>query len=93
LIQNYLFENNLFAGLHLVNSTSTIENTTFKNHTARYSSLGLGGYSAGLYLENSNPSLSNCYFEKNYYGIYVKSGDCPATSSVSFWENIVDIGP
>jgi len=96
-IRNSAFENNLYSGLELNNSTSTIENTVFKNHRAKY---GYSGeYSKGLLLKNSTPIFTNSAFNNNYYGIYVEPGDCPDLSEVTFPPkedenaNSVDIHP
>lgn len=61
-ISNSIIENNLVAGVQLINSTSTIKNTTFRNYPKKIPSGGWLEYSA-LYLENSNPILIDNHFE------------------------------
>jgi len=94
VISNSLFENNLIAGLELENCTTTITNTTFKDHRAQY---GYGGErSKGLWSKNATPVFSSTVFNNNYYGIYI-TGDCPDLSGVTFGTgddlNSVDIYP
>jgi parallel beta-helix repeat protein len=83
-IKNSLFENNVVAGLELINSTTTINKTTFKDNRASYKS-GMK-YSKGLLLNNSTPTFNQASFDNNYYGIYVESGSCPDLSGAKFGE-------
>ncbi len=96
-VSNSLFESNFYVGLELDNSTSTVQNSVFRGHSTKYSSWGMGSYSRGLYLKNSNSILNNCHFENNYYGIYIEAGDCLDLSNVIFGTeentNSVDIYP
>jgi len=95
IISNSLFEDNLFAGLELENSTTTIINTVFKDHRAKYN------YdmenSKGVFINNATPIFTNAIFNNNYYGVYVEPGECPDLTEVSFGAgdeaNSVDVWP
>ena len=94
-ITNSLFENNLISGLELANCTTTISNTTFKDHRAKYN-YNMAN-SEGLLVKNATPVFSDTVFNNNYYGIYVDGGACPDLSSVTFGAdenaNSIDIYP
>ena len=83
------------AGVQLDNSNSIIENTLFDNNFNEFSFMN---NSSGLRLKNSEPSLTSSYFENNYYGIYITSGNCPSDLSGVIWgigdnSNTIDIFP
>jgi len=83
-IQGSVIENNMYAGVELIDSTATIENTIFRYQNASYN-YG-GGYSAGLLLKNSQINASSITFENNYYGIFIEIGDCTDLSGMIFGE-------
>ncbi len=69
LIKNSTFQPySNFRGLYLINSSSTIENTTFANFNGpwHYSS---GEYPSALFVEGGSPVIRNNTFSQNYYGI------------------------
>jgi hypothetical protein len=73
---SYLHEN-LNKGIMLLNSNSLIDNVRFFDHTYR-------GYAIertmAVYLEGASPTIKNCYFERQQYGIYMwKYGDIMPT--------------
>jgi hypothetical protein len=64
-IESSTIEKNLFSGVELINSASTvIKDTIFRNHQDN---------AKAVFLENSNPSIDNCVFENNSCDIYVNS--------------------
>ena len=81
LVTNSVIDNNLMAGIELQNSSSTIQNTTFKNNNGRYQ---YNYYSVGLWVgSNALLNITNSTFSNNYYGIYWPSGgiSCSVASS------------
>jgi len=95
VISNSLFENNLIAGLELENCTTTITDTIFKDHRAKYNYNR--GNSKGLWMKNALSVFTNTVFNNNYYGLYVESGECPALAGATFGEgdeaNSINIYP
>ncbi len=73
VIRDSVFRNNLVADIWLINSSSTIENTSFEglNKEYYYEPRGPGrGITVDIYLDNSNPILKNLTFDENEVNIY-----------------------
>lgn len=67
-ISNSVIENNLYAGVELDYSDSTIRDTIFRNHTAKYNYNT--NDSSALLKASSNPNLENVEFENNSVDIF-----------------------
>jgi hypothetical protein len=73
IIRDSVFRNNLVADIWLINSSSTIEDTSFEgpNKEYYYEPRGPGrGITVDIYLEDSNPVLNNLTFDENEVNIY-----------------------
>ncbi|MEK7599380.1 MAG: right-handed parallel beta-helix repeat-containing protein, partial [Patescibacteria group bacterium] len=79
-VKNSVFEYSKAHGLVLVNSTSTVENSIFRNNN-NYSEQGKGLFVAG----NGNYSIKNNEFSQNQTGLYLS--DAAATVDTNTFSN------
>ena len=71
LFKNSILEKNKSRGLWLINSSSVIENSQFLDHQIDCRPLP-DNQTTALLIQEGNPRIENCQFEKNIYGIWIE---------------------
>jgi len=79
--QNTTIEHAQKHGLYLMNSESTIINSTFSNNNT-------DSDAAGIYVNSGKPLIQESTFENNNYGIYIVSSPLLTASSNNFTNNV-----
>ena len=86
-LEDMLFESNAASGVMLINSTSTIKSSEFKNHLSPKSAAAISYYSSPI-------NLSDVTFDSNALGVYADSNSTvQSVSNVIFTNNTATTSP
>jgi hypothetical protein len=84
-ITNSIIRYNQFGGIHLINSSSIIDNTSVLYTDYCIASGDYGGY--GLSIDNGNPVVTNSLFQDNPIAIYLQNEASPIIEDSIFEQN------
>lgn len=83
LPNDYYWQGIYFAG-EAIDASCVIENAVFKHGTYRYTNNPNGNNRGAITTQDASPTINNCLFEHNYWGIIAKGESSPEISSCDF---------
>lgn len=67
-----------------IDASCFLDNCVFKNGTRNYSNSTNANNRGAITLDNSSPTIQNCLFEHNYWGLLVRNTSVPNLSNCDF---------
>ena len=86
-ISDSIIEGNIYAGIHIIDSNSVIDNVTFIDNIAHCVSCANQFGGSGILINGGSPVISNSLFDNNRYGAYITSNAKPLFKDNTFQNN------